>query len=610
MLNAQSPVSEQFLFFKARYLYPGTTATVVGDVLSSSALRSPQPLFALEPPGPFDVLVIGAGAAGLYTALCLPNHLQVGLITKDTLSLSASDWAQGGIAAVIDPADSPTLHIQDTLKAGAGLCDYEAVQFLVEHAPECIHQLVSMGVAFDRDHGDLALTLEAAHSRRRVLHAADTTGRAVVSTLTEQVLSRKNIHVISQAFTLDVWLDPQSHCCQGVSLLYHGQLLWIRAAAVVLATGGGGQVFAQTTNPALSTGDGVAIAHRAGALLRDLEFVQFHPTALTKSGAPRFLISEAVRGEGAHLVNDQGKRFAFDYHPAGELAPRDVVSRAIFSYLQTIDADPTSAHVWLDLRPIPAETIQRRFPNIIQICQRWGIDVFQEPIPVAPAAHYWMGGVATNLINQTSIPGLYAVGEAASTGVHGANRLASNSLLECLVFGAQFTRLELRGIGDRGKGKGDRHDSQFPVTCSLSSSEAETIATLREDLPRLIWQSAGICRDGGVMKAAIAQVQIWQAEFDQLSFSQTLQSFLPGACLNFGSTEADSALRLWAETRNLLSIADLILKSAYFRKESRGGHYRLDHPQPDPSWQVHTLVQGDRWWKSPIQPDPTNRQEF
>jgi L-aspartate oxidase len=350
------------------------------------------------------VIIVGAGAAGLYTALCLPDHLQIGLLTKDTLSLSASDWAQGGIAAVTDPADSPALHLADTLQAGAGLCDYEAVKFLVEQAPECIQALVGMGVAFDRHDGTLALTLEAAHSRRRVLHAADTTGREVVSTLTAQVLRRKNIHVLSQALTLDLWMNEAIDRCQGICLLYQGQVLWLRAEAVILATGGGGQVFAQTTNPELSTGDGVAIAHRAGAVLRDLEFVQFHPTALTKPGAPRFLISEAVRGEGAHLVDDHGRRFAFDYHPAGELAPRDIVSRAIFSYLQTTHADPASAHVWLDLRPIAPETIQHRFPNIIQVCQRWGIDVFREPIPVAPAAHYWMGGIATNLGNQTSIP--------------------------------------------------------------------------------------------------------------------------------------------------------------------------------------------------------------
>ena len=253
----------------------------------------------------FDVLVVGAGAAGLYSALCLPRHLKVGLVSKDKLSRSASDWAQGGIAAVVAADDSIDLHIADTLKAGAGLCDYDAVAFLVEHASPCIQDLVTLGVAFDRQGEDLALTLEAAHSRRRVLHAADTTGRAVVSTLTAHVLSRDNITVLSPAFVLDLWMvDGQ---CRGVSLLHDGKIDWVAAGAVVLATGGGGQVFAQTTNPAVSTGDGVAIAHRSGAILRDLEFVQFHPTALTKTGAPRFLISEAVRGEGAHLIDKTGQ---------------------------------------------------------------------------------------------------------------------------------------------------------------------------------------------------------------------------------------------------------------------------------------------------------------
>lgn len=310
----------------------------------------------------FDVLVIGAGAAGLYTALCLPEHLQVGLINKNTLPVSASDWAQGGIAAAIAPEDSAALHVEDTLAAGAGLCDLEAVKFLVEEAGACIDSLVKMGVAFDRTGPDLALTLEAAHSRRRVLHAADTTGKAVISTLTAKVLSRKNIQLVSPAFALSLWLDETGRC-QGISSICGSQVKWLRAGAVVLATGGGGQVFAQTTNPSVSTGDGVAIAWRAGALLRDLEFVQFHPTALSKAGAPRFLISEAVRGEGAHLVDSKGYRFAFDSHPSGELAPRDVVSRAIFRHLQKT-GEP---HVWLDLRPIAVDRLRYRFPNIIQL---------------------------------------------------------------------------------------------------------------------------------------------------------------------------------------------------------------------------------------------------
>ena len=388
----------------------------------------------------FDILVVGAGAAGLYAALCLPSHLRVALITKDTLKTGASDWAQGGIAAAIAPSDSPRLHLEDTLKAGAGLCDRSAVQFLVDNAAEAIDSLLSMGVAFDRQDNQLAMTLEAAHSRPRVLHAADTTGRAIVNTLTEKVLERPNIEIFSRAIALSLWIEKER--CRGISLLHRNQIHWLSAGAVILATGGGGQVFAQTTNPAVSTGDGVALAWRAGAVVRDLEFMQFHPTALTKPGAPRFLISEAVRGEGAHLVDSQGMRFAFNYHPAGELAPRDIVSRAIFNHLQATTAAPAHAHVYLDLRPIEPERIRRRFPNIINVCQHWGIDVFEEPIPVAPAAHYWMGGIATAM-NQTTIAGLYAIGETASTGVHGANRLASNSLLECLVFAHQLSHIEV-----------------------------------------------------------------------------------------------------------------------------------------------------------------------
>lgn len=543
----------------------------------------------------FDVLVIGAGAAGLYTALCLPEHLQVGLINKNTLPVSASDWAQGGIAAAIAPEDSAALHVQDTLAAGAGLCDLEAVKFLVEEAGACIDSLVKMGVGFDRTGPDLALTLEAAHSRRRVLHAADTTGKAVISTLTAKVLSRKNIQLVSPAFALSLWLDETGRC-QGISSICGSQVKWLQAQAVVLATGGGGQVFAQTTNPSVSTGDGVAIAWRAGALLRDLEFVQFHPTALSKLGAPRFLISEAVRGEGAHLVDSKGYRFAFDSHPSGELAPRDVVSRAIFRHLQKT-GEP---HVWLDLRPIAVDRLHYRFPNIIQVCADWGIDIFSEPVPVTPAAHYWMGGIVADKFNQTSIPGLYAVGETASTGVHGANRLASNSLLECLVFGAQMGLLQLEG--GKPKTLTDEFDAGEILEKSICPHDIEAIEKLRVELPNLVWQSAGICRGQRDLESAIVQVEIWRQEFGSLPLSQTLLKLPPGKILDFSLADEETSrlLRNWGEVGNLLDIGYLILKSAAFRTESRGGHYRLDYPLTDPGWCSHTLIQNTNWYKESV----------
>ncbi len=541
----------------------------------------------------FDVLVIGAGAAGLYTALCLPEHLQVGLINKNTLPVSASDWAQGGIAAAIAPEDSAALHVQDTLAAGAGLCDLEAVKFLVGQAGACIDSLVKMGVAFDRTGPDLALTLEAAHSRRRVLHAADTTGKAVIATLTAKVLSRKNIELVSPAFALSLWLDETGRC-HGISSICGSQVKWLRASAVVLATGGGGQVFAHTTNPSVSTGDGVAIAWRAGALLRDLEFVQFHPTALIKVGAPRFLISEAVRGEGAHLVDSKGYRFAFDSHPSGELAPRDVVSRAIFRHLQKT-GEP---HVWLDLRPIAVDRLRYRFPNIIQVCADWGIDIFSEPVPVTPAAHYWMGGIVADKFNQTSIPGLYAVGETASTGVHGANRLASNSLLECLVFGAQMGLLQVEA--GKPEALADPLDAGEILEKSICRKDIEAIEHLRVELPNLVWQSAGICRGQRDLESAIVQVEIWRQEFASLPLSQALDDLLPGQIIDFSPADAEnsSILRNWGELANLLDIGYLILKSAAFRTESRGGHYRVDYPLTDPDWCTHTLISHCNWYKS------------
>jgi L-aspartate oxidase len=559
----------------------------------------------LQPPLPapeascFDVLIVGGGAAGLYAALSLPCTLSVGLISKEALSLSASGWAQGGIAAALDSSDSPQLHAKDTLMAGAGLCEPDAVQFLVEQAPAQVKVLLEMGIAFDRTVDGLAFTLEAAHSRPRVLHSADTTGKALIQTLTHQVLQRENIQIFSDAFTLGLWTHPQTQACQGICVMMASTVEWLKAPRVILATGGGGQVYAQTTNPALSTGDGVAIAWRSGAAVRDLEFFQFHPTALTVEGAPRFLISEAVRGEGAHLIDADGRRFMFDYHPLGELAPRDVVSRSIFMHLQKTSKTAGSGaleNVWLDLRVIDPEKVRRRFPKIIQVCQKWGIDVFSQPIPVAPAAHYWMGGVVTALDGQTTIPGLYAVGEVASTGVHGANRLASNSLLECLVFGAQFSTLEPLPIP-----AADRESSAagFDARSKIDwEADAAVIDRIHQDIPILMWSNAGICRVADRLEMAIAQVKTWQQQFHQLALVQMLAALSPDVSLSLPDATARLRIRRCAETQNLLDNAYLILKSALFRTESRGGHYRIDFPATDEAWQVHTQVVGEQWMRS------------
>jgi L-aspartate oxidase len=556
---------------------------------------------------PFDVVIVGAGAAGLYTALCLPEAWQVALINKDDLSLSASDWAQGGIAAVTSPQDSPRLHWEDTLRAGAGLCDPEAVQLLVDEAAACVSSLVNLGVAFDRKGTDLALTREAAHSMPRVLHAADTTGRAIVSTLAEQVLERSNITVFNRTIALDLWLNESRDRCIGVQVFQDGKLQWLPGRAIVLATGGGGQVFAHTTNPQLSTGDGVAMAHRAGVVLRDLEFFQFHPTALVVKNAPRFLISEAVRGEGAQVFDQQGQRFLLNYHPDGELAPRDVVSRAIFQHLsQSANPDPDQDFVHLDLRSIPPDRVRYRFPTIIQVCQHWNIDLFTTPIPVSPAAHYWMGGVLTDLQGQTSLAGLYAVGETASTGVHGANRLASNSLLECLVFGRRLAQLERTPL----EALPETLPSAEPIgmTIPLDPTELDWLKTLRQTLPQLIWKSAGICRTATVMQEALHQVTQWHDRWQTLNLSQRIRDYAtpaPPIQIDLGIPgqsptdleQSTEILRSWLELGNLLEIASLILRCALFREESRGGHYRLDFAEPQEQWLAHTLVEGDRLTK-------------
>ena len=527
----------------------------------------------------FDAIVIGGGAAGLYTALSLSEYLpkerdwKIALITKDNLTISASDWAQGGIAAVVDKNDSIALHIEDTLRAGVGLCELQAVEVLVSKAQPQINKLLELGVDFDRLHDNsLALTLEAAHSRRRVLHAADATGHELVSTLARQVVERTNIQILEGVLVLDLLMekDAEGDRCVGVSCIdlnqESHQVMALLAPITVLATGGGAQVFSQNTNPPASTGDGVAIAWRAGAAVRDLEFVQFHPTALAIAGAPRFLISEAVRGEGAHLIDHSGDRFAFEYHRDGELAPRDVVSRAVFQHLQKT-GEPT---VFLDLSPIERDRIAYRFPNIIKICQKWQIDLFSQPIPVTPAAHYCMGGIITDTWGASSIRGLYAVGESSSTGVHGANRLASNSLLECFVFGVRLAEKVAQDLIEDEHKNSDRYFyTHFdPIKPNTSDHLQNRIAIIRQELRELTWRAAGICREAEALSEAIAQIIDFQQEIMNLR----------------------SNTRLWVETRNLIDFAYLLVKSALFRTESRGAHFRIDYPNTESDWKIHTVI--------------------
>jgi L-aspartate oxidase len=545
----------------------------------------------------FDAVIIGTGAAGLYTALKLPEHWNIALVTKENLQISASQWAQGGIAAVTEPDDSFLLHEEDTLKAGAGLCEPDAVRILVEEAPARIHELLDLGVAFDRYQGRLAVTLEAAHSRPRILHAADATGKELIRALIEEILLRKNLTIFEEALALDLWMvdgaDGANKQCRGVYIHTHGaphssqeadnptQGTKVLATSVtILAAGGFGQLFSNTTNPPVCTGDGQAIAYRAGALLQDLEFIQFHPTALCLEGAPRFLISEAVRGEGAHLLDSQGYRFMKDYHEAGELAPRDVVSRAIFSQLQKTGSEM----VWIDFRPLGQAVIERRFPTIQQVCKHFGLDVLTEPIPVAPAAHYTMGGVATDLWGKTSVPGLYAVGEVASTGVHGANRLASNSLLECLVFARRIAL----SVSEMPPQIEKYPVPQPPLLKPLKKAERDAIHHIRGILPKLMSKSLGLVRDAQSLQQAQEAIRVWMEEL-----GMDLNTLAPIYANNALTREG---LEVW----NLLTLGALTVQSALHRTESRGAHFRQDYPQPDLNWMAHSGISKKGWLKIPL----------
>jgi len=518
-----------------------------------------------------EVLVLGSGIAGLYTALKACEHFEVTVLTKKGIPEGNTIHAQGGIAAALDEEDSPALHYEDTLYAGAGLCEAESVRALVEDGPKRVEELILMGARFDRKDGKLALTKEAAHSRRRILHAnGDATGEEIERTLVAQALKAKGIILKEQRFLLDLLQNSKGEVIGALNLNGQTQELEIYLAeAVVLATGGLGQLYCYTTNPAVATGDGMAAAYRAGAPLMDMEFVQFHPTALAISGAPRFLISEAVRGEGAYLLNSRGKRF-MENIPGKELAPRDVVARAIWREL-------TQGKVYLDFRPIGKDRVAKRFPMIYQTCKEYGIDVTQELLPVAPAAHYMMGGVRTDERGRTSLTNLYACGECACNGVHGANRLASNSLLDGLVFGGRIVEEIVNRAKTQGYIKPQTKDiSMEPDTYSENAeSEVEGVPgdsrarfkglVARQELQELMWEYVGIIREDEGLKKALKLIEEWDRFFVPMRKPEDL------------------------ELKNLLTVGKCIAQAALARKESRGGHYRLDYPHTKDEGLEHSI---------------------
>jgi L-aspartate oxidase len=491
-----------------------------------------------------DVLVIGSGAAGLLLALrCASQGQAVALATKGTIEESNTAWAQGGVAAALDlEEDSPAAHFHDTIAAGAGLCDERAAAIVAVEAPQRVDELLRLGVAFDLETGgSLDLTREAAHSAARVAHASDATGRAISSTLASRALRHPNVTVLERSVAVELIVADET--CLGAWILVDGRLVPVLAgAATALATGGSGRIFSRTTNPPGATADGLHLALHAGAELADLEFVQFHPTALALAGAPALLVSEAVRGEGAVLIDAHGRRFCFDADARGELAPRDVVARAIFRQLQ---ADPAGG-VRLDLSPVGSpDAIRSRFPNIAAACGRFGIDIGTTPIPVSPAAHYHMGGILTDLWGRTAVGSLYAVGECACTGLHGANRLASNSLAECLVFASRAAEDIVRDA------------EPLLVAEDTPSPPAFVEAPARiEPISAMAWSAAGLIRSGPELAAAIeslARIELVRRPLDRPSL----------------------------EARSVHSAASHLMRAALEREESRGSHFRSDFPERD-----------------------------
>ena len=510
----------------------------------------------------FSAVIIGSGIAGLYAALKIEQQLQlpngVLLVTKSKLGESNSYYAQGGMVAVLkeNEKDSVESHVTDTIKAGAGLSELDTIRFISENSDKVVKDLLKFGVEFDRDeNGKFTLTKEAAHSVRRILHSGgDATGREMEIALCQAVKENKNITLYENTVAVDLLIDENT--CGGVVLLNEkDEYETIYSNTVIMATGGLGQLYQYTTNPKGATGDGFALSYRAGAVLQDMEFVQFHPTALAFDGAEnRFLISEAVRGEGAKLCDEFGMEFMFKYHEKKELAPRDIVARSIFCEMNN-NGDPC---VFLNATGLGEEKLLKRFPTIAKKCKEYDIDITQDLIPVAPAAHYFMGGVKTNIRGESSVKGLYAIGEVSSTGLHGGNRLASNSLLECVVCAYEVAEY-LKNIGVNDKGDFETNEKFNSIILKYEQDielKPVDVKALKEELQATMWSGVGIFRNEQVMKSAQANIEKLSKEFDR-----------EDKCLSKDEYEL----------RNMLITAELIVKSALNRKESRGAHYRVDY---------------------------------
>ncbi len=513
-----------------------------------------------------DVLVIGSGAAGLTLALTLPAHLKIAVLSKGELSQGSTFWAQGGVAAVLDDTDTVESHVEDTLVAGAGLCREDAVKFTVEHSREAIQWLIEQGVPFTRDHEpgredggfEFHLTREGGHSHRRIIHAADATGAAIFNTLLEQARQRPNIELLSQRVAVDLIterkLGMNGQRCLGAYVLDRatGEVDTFSARFTVLASGGASKVYLYTSNPDGNSGDGIAMAWRAGCRVGNLEFNQFHPTCLYHPQAKSFLITEALRGEGALLRLPNGERFMPRFHALGELAPRDVVARAIDHEMKRLGID----YVYLDISHKPAEFIREHFPTVYERCLDFGIDITCEPIPVVPAAHYTCGGVVVDSQGRTDVPNLYAIGETTFTGLHGANRMASNSLLECFVY-ARSAAADI--LAELPKAQDLVALPCWDASQVTDSDEDVIIAHNWDELRRFMWDYVGIVRTNKRLARAQHRVRLLLDEIDEFYSNYKVSRDL-------------------IELRNLAQVAELIILSAMQRHESRGLHYTLDYP--------------------------------